>query len=330
MTARVPRVVVFGASGFVGSAVAEALESRGAVVVRRAAPRARPSSASKSSAAVDQTLSAQPDLVADLEGADAAVNAAGNPSATSKDERALIAANAVTAGVIAAACRRASVDRLVHVSSAAVLGDAAVLDDSPPPSTGITPYGMSKMLGERLVVERHPGAVIYRPPGVHGRDRHVTRTVRKFARSPLSSVSRPGAEPTPQALRENVADAVAYLALSHSPPPAVVSHPWEGLTTSELLRLLGGREPRNLPPGLCRLAVRFGKLVGRAIPFVAANTRRFEVLWFGQRQVGNWLEQSGWTPPVGREGWTQLASPSASEPQVADRPPKAGDRNEST
>lgn len=308
MSKKMGRVVVFGASGFVGTSVTQALRRRGADVVTARTPRSAPTPEERIEAAIEQTLHENDGLVELMTGADAVVNAAGDPDASSLDREGMIAANAVVPGVLAALCTRAGVPRFVHISSAVVLNDAPVLDDSPP-RPGFSPYSSSKVRGEEWARTSASAAVVYRPPSVHARDRRVTRTIRKLAASPFRTVAAPGTAPTPQALRDNVGDAVAFLALTAQSPPPVVSHPWEGLTTSDLMELLGGKRPRRLPATLCRLAVASGRLVGRGVPSVAANTRRAELLWFGQGQAPSWLDRAGWTPPVGREGWHELANP---------------------
>jgi hypothetical protein len=47
--------------------------------------------------------------------------------------------------------------------------------------------------------------------------------------------------------------------------------------------------------------------IGR-LPRFAADLRRVELLWFGQRQADSWLTLQGWQPPVGVEGWRDLAA----------------------
>jgi nucleoside-diphosphate-sugar epimerase len=248
------------------------------------------------------------DLVARLDGMDAVVNAAGDPDASSLDSRRLLAANALVPGLLCSVSRRADVPRFVHVSSAVVQNDADVLDDAPA-GPGFSPYSRSKCQGERVVGALAPNtSVIYRPPSVHAVDRRVTRMTARVARSPLASVAGDGTNPTPQALLANVADAISYLATTDRRPPPVVTHPWEGLTTGELLLLLGRRSPRRIPEAVANGLVRNGKTIGRWSPTVAANARRVEMLWLGQRQSVSWLTAAGWLPPVGREGWEQLGA----------------------
>ena len=217
----------------------------------------------------------------------------------------MTAANGIVPGYLAMAAARAHIPRFVQVSSAAVQGRSSVLDSSPLVAP-FSPYSRSKALGELLAGEAHDGAVAYRPPGVHGPDRRVTQLMARIARSPISSVARPGSSPSPQTLLKNVADAIAFLATTEAQPPAIVAHPSEGLTTASVLTHLGGREPREIPRALAKTIVAVLTACGKVLPQVAANARRVEMLWFGQSQTPSWLTEAGWSPPAGHEAWREL------------------------
>ena len=128
------RIALLGASGFVGSAVREALGDQtgdGVEVVPVVAPRLR--SASRTATDLHTEARGVPELTtltAALAGCDVVVNAAGNPDASSLDEDALYGANALLPAVLLLAAESAGVRRVVHVSSAVVQNDKPVLDDS--------------------------------------------------------------------------------------------------------------------------------------------------------------------------------------------------------
>lgn len=300
------RIAVVGSSGFVGSTVARTLEEAGHDVVRVRAPRLPAVAGDRAARDIPASLVAE---VRDMvRGCRALVNAAGNPDASLTDEAALNAANGALAGLLATAARQTEGCRFVHVSSAVVQGRAPVLDDSPA-SDGFSAYARSKVLGEQLALELGPPeTVVYRPPSVHAQDRRVTRMIAQIARSPLSVVAAPGTQPTPQALVENVASAIAFLATVEQAPPKVVSHPSEDLTTAGLLELLGGRPPRRIPASLARLGTTTLSLMGRLVPPLSANARRVEMILFGQAQAASWLTAAGWQRPSGVEGWRELAT----------------------
>lgn len=244
------------------------------------------------------------DLSARLEGCTSVVNAAGLSDAEYSGTPELIAANAAMPGVLARAANRR---RFVHVSSAAVQGRRPVLDDSAA-ADAFSPYSLSKHMGEIVVHAHKPDAVVYRPPGVHGPSRRITRAIGRVARSPLASVAAPGDNPTPQALIENVGDAVAFLAISAASPPCTVTHPSEGLTTSSLMELLGGKPPQEVPRHIARAVVSLGFAVSGRSPRLRAQARRLETLWFGQGQAASWLTQAGWLPVAHEKSWRVLGA----------------------
>lgn len=314
------RVVVIGASGFVGSAVCRSLQELGAIVIGRAAPRIQ--STPDSDDAKGAVPRAAAELRASIVGASAVVNAAGISDAGSSELAALGGANSLLPAAVAMACASEDV-RLIHVSSAAVQGRRQCLDDSPEVDP-LTPYARSKADGERLVHHANPAAVIYRPPGVHGESRSVTRSLARLSASPASSVASPGDSNAPQVLIRDVADAVAFLALCpHSPPP-IVHHPPSGLTTSGILRLLsGGREPRHVPLQAARFLISLAHTAGLVSPSSAAHARRLEVLWCGQDQAPSWLTEQGWRPLTTEDDWILLghqARDTTLNPNARDEP----------
>ena len=213
------------------------------------------------------------------------------------------AANGILPGLLASECSRYGV-RFVHVSSAAVQGRISSLDST----TEMNPfsaYSASKARGE-VEALRCDSTVIYRPPGVHGFDRKVTRTIARLARSQFTSVAGDGSANSPQALIENVGDAIAFLAVSNVTPPAIVAHPSEGVTTGGLLEDLGGRRPARVSPRLARAAVAAAFGAAQTLPSAAGHARRLEMLWFGQSQSPSWLTGEGWVPVLGRDAWRDL------------------------
>lgn len=306
------RVMLVGATGFVGSAVLDALASTSDVVT---VTSPRLTSDARTADSVRRAATNETDVLADLvrqfAGADVVVNAAGNPDASSLDVGALYGANALLPAVLLAAAADAGVRRFVHVSSAVVQNDRVTLDSSEDVQ-GFSPYSGSKVLGEQVLRDAvSPGCdvVRYRPPSVHAPDRRVTRMIARIASSPAATVARPGQQPTPQALLPNVASAIGFLVTTEMVPPTVVHHPSEGVTVTTLMTdLSGGSAPRQVPRFLARLTVSTAKLVGRAHRPTAANARRLELLWLGQSQAPSWLTEAGWQPPVGREGWQALAA----------------------
>lgn len=300
------RVAVVGATGFVGTRIRVALGSRGVEVHCVSAPRlTTPAREVRAVLAEVDTVARAPvmdGLASQLMHCEAVINAAGMAAATGHGD-ALYGANALLPALLAAATP--SDARFVHISSAAVQGRREVLDESEHMAP-FSPYSASKALGEVVVRELRPDAVRFRPTSVQGADREVTHALVRLLSSPLASVAGAGVRPTPQVSVENVADAAAFLALAAESPPGVVLHPSEQLTTADLVRLLGRREPRHIPVRLARAVVGAAYLTGSAVPTLRGTARRLEMLWFGQSQGCSWLD-GRWTPVKGIEWWMELA-----------------------
>ncbi|WP_349826734.1 NAD-dependent epimerase/dehydratase family protein [Brevibacterium litoralis] len=297
-------VALFGATGFVGRHVARALERRGAEVRPVPSPQvtttARDTASLAAEAPSHSGLTAR--LVEEVAGASVVVNAAGLATPTGGADDGLYGANALLPSLLSRVSDEVGA-RFVHVSTAAVQGRARVLDESTTVHP-FSPYSASKALGERMVLA-HPGHVVFRPTSVQGAERRVTASLRRIARSRLASVASPGTDPTPQVHVDNVADAIAFTALSEDPPPAIVLQPADGLTTASLLEILGGHRPIRVPRVFARgvVAGLFG--AGRIAPRFTGIARRVEMLWFGQDQAPGWLD-GRWEPVVGRAEWEAL------------------------
>ena len=150
---------VFGGSGFIGRHVVRALAREGwrvRVAVRRPdlAGFLRPLGAVGQIEAVQANLRYPESVKAALEGADAAVNAAGVKRQSGRQT--YQAVHVLGAGEIARAASAAGVRALVHISG--IGADAASRN----------PYIASKGLGEAATREAFPGAIVLRPSVVFG------------------------------------------------------------------------------------------------------------------------------------------------------------------
>jgi len=185
-------VAVTGATGFIGRHVAAELAARGVAVtaiVRPGSRHAPPPDARVVHAPLDEAA-----LRDAFAGADAVVHLAG--VVTAVDARTFMAVNTEGTRAVARAARDAGA-RLIHVSSLAAAGPAPASaphreDDAPRP---LTPYGVSKLEGERMV-EATDGLrwLILRPGAVYGpTDRAVLPLFRAAERGVMPLVGRPGA-----------------------------------------------------------------------------------------------------------------------------------------
>ncbi|MDO4254229.1 MAG: NAD-dependent epimerase/dehydratase family protein [Kocuria sp.] len=304
MTSRAWRVV--GSTGFVGSAVTRELRAQGHSVQAVSAPRL-----SSGARTVHHLLGRAKDLESVIDyladsfaGADVVVNAAGIATPDGTDQDALVGANAMLPVLILAAAERTGVKRVVHISSAAVQGTTALLDESNRTSP-FSPYSFSKALGESALhrlsaredARHRPELVILRATSVQGPERATTKRLVTFASSLMCSVAGDGTSPTPVTSIHALAQFTEMLGSYASPVAPIVLLPWEGATTASILRDAGRRHPIKLPTALCRTAVNTGYVLsGLAKNRWHGAIRRIEVTWFGQDQVPGWGREHGLIP----------------------------------
>lgn len=290
--------LVIGASGFVGSALTQLLRARGETVRTIGAPRLRVSTRSTAEDLAYQAryMDCHASLSDLLSGVQTVVLAAGlaSPSATWSPE--LAGANSLLPCVIAQAADRAGVARLVHLSSAAVQGRSRVLDESPDVRP-FSPYSRSKALGEaalcRTALELVTEIVIVRATSVQGKDRLTTKNLRRIARSGLASVAGDGSAASAVSAIDDLCDFVRVVGNWPTPVPRIVLQPWGGLSTAEVLRLAGSREPRHLPSPLCATAVWMGYQTSRLLRHrLDGAVRRIESMWFGQAVDDSWARSN--------------------------------------
>jgi len=167
------KVLVTGASGFLGSHVAERLASEGhtvRLVLRRTSSRRFLTGFEFEEASGDVTdAGSLPPAVA---GVDAVVHTAGLVKA--RNEAEFMAVNATGTANLLAALTKANPDlpRFVYVSSLAAHGPSE--DGDPRPSAApplpVSAYGRSKLAGERVVAESAIAgrSVVFRPPVIYG------------------------------------------------------------------------------------------------------------------------------------------------------------------
>ena len=168
------RVLVTGATGKVGHAIALALLERGEQV--RALVRDPKRAASILPAGVEPIPGDATDadsLAAAVEGCELVFNAMGMPEQWVKDEAIFDRVNAMGSGALAGAARRAGVRRFIHTSTHDVFHaepgerfDETTVADYPKG----TAYERSKQRAEELVLAERDGmeVVILNPSGVYG------------------------------------------------------------------------------------------------------------------------------------------------------------------
>lgn len=290
--------IVLGSSGFIGSVLTASLRASGLEV--RTVPTLRVTSSNTDIGA----LAAQArrhigvgHLTAHLRGAEVVVLAAGLATPDAAWDPNLVGANALLPGIVALACNAAEVPRMVHLSSAAVQGRAGLLDETRR-TCAFSPYSRSKAYGEGVLdalrEECDTEIVVVRATSVQGAGRRTTERLQRVARSPIASVAGTGTAPSPVSSAAGLAEFIEQVGRWPGHVPAIVLQPWGGLSTAEVLRLAGGREPRRLPRVLCRALVGLGYVISRLLQGrLDGPVRRVEALWFGQVVNDAWAREHG-------------------------------------
>lgn len=263
------RILVTGATGFVGSAVLAWLAAEGRPL--RAAVR-------RSAGLADEVpigdIGPDTDWRAAVDGIDTVVHLAGRAHVLRKEPDALAAFRRVNeAGTarLAAHAQEAGVRRFVLVSSVKAAGetsgDRPLVETDPPHPT--TPYGISKLEGEQALLAAAGGmeTVILRPPlvygpGVRANFLALLKLIERGAPLPLASVRNRRS----LIAVDNLVDAI-LTAIDAPGAAGGTFYVTDGppLSTPDLIRALAralGKEAILLPspPGLLRFAAR---LVGR-------------------------------------------------------------------
>ncbi|MCK9903287.1 hypothetical protein CC117_00995 [Parafrankia colletiae] len=306
------KIRIFGAGGFVGTAVRGALDARGHETAVAPAPRL--SRHRDEVTDIGRALASEPvqdSLVEQLWGCDVVVNAAGLATPQSAATPELYGANSLWPLVLANACEQAGVPRLVHISSAAVQGRTGRLDERPWQEP-VSPYAESKALGERLLLAQAQDVglrlTVYRPTSVHGSGRALTRSFARFCRRWPLVVAGNGDQPVPACLVGNVGAGVATVAEAQE-PPLIALQPYEGQTVRSLYETFAPtRRIHRVPEATVQRTLRKAAPVASRLSPVAWISRRAELLLLGQQVATTWLDQEGFRPPLGAEGWSQLAA----------------------
>ena len=312
--ARAPvRIGLLGASGFLGAHVCRRGRSGEVDVVPIAGPRVDRQPHAGAETVARRWVAANGDafdsLCTRLAGFDVVINAAGMAAPRSADVAALEAANTVQPVVVARACARAGVRRLVHVSTAAVQGRMDPLDETAR-HLPFSPYTRTKAAAERHLLdtagERPSEVVVYRPTSVLAPERGTTRLVARVAAAPIVPVVAEGHQPLPFALVDNVAAGILFAAATPVASPIVVQ-PDEGMTTRDLLSLFGARRLVPLAAGPVRSGLSGIRRCTTGLPSLSTAVRGLELLLLGQRVAESSLTRAGFVPPAGREAWQALA-----------------------
>lgn len=307
------RVALLGATGVIGSAVANALRRVDAHICPVPAPRIicrdEMMQAVHIPATLVRTYEAQiAQLTTSLRSCQVVVLAAGLAAPAAQASPALFGANGVLPAVTHAAALRAGVDRMVHISSAVVQGNRPTLDETPSLSP-LSPYAASKALGEKALfalTRRDPTVevVIYRPTSVLAPSRQVSLQLLRMLSGPVVPVPGTGESRQPLALVENVAAAVVTLILA--PTVATINlHPWEGMSIARLLTL-SDRHVVRIPVPVAAIDAMVAIARRSGSVRLSSAARRMELYTHGQNIKATALVEAGFEPVVGEERYREL------------------------
>lgn len=317
------KVLVTGASGFLGSHIAERLVNEGhdvRLLLRPTSSRRFLTAFSYDTAIGDVTDAVA--LPAAVEGVDSVVHTAGLVKA--RNEADFMAVNATGTANLISAVERAVPDlkRFVYVSSLAAHGPSE--DGSPrpvdAPAKPVSAYGRSKLAGERLVRESTLAAraVIFRPPVIYGPRDPALVPFFRLARMRVAPLLMGGHNRISIVYAEDIARAIAQATTAEADVPGKTYcpedgrvHTWRNLLAA-VEAAVGCRALRISAP---RWSFAIGALASEAFGLAARRSvslTRDKVREMAQR---HWVCSSedlkrdfGWSPEVDiREGARRTA-----------------------
>lgn len=315
------RVLVTGASGFLGSHVAEILAHEGHSVralLRRTSSRAFLEGFPHEVALGDVTDAAS--LPAALEGVDAVVHSAGLVKARTEAEFAAVNARGTANLLNAIESSAPDLKRFIYVSSLAAHGPSPdgiprPVDAPPKP---LTAYGRTKLAGEELtrasaVADR---AVVFRPPVIYGPRDPALVPFFQLARFRVAPLLMGGHNRISIIYVDDIARAIALAVTSEAPvagktycPEDGAVHSWRDLLSA--VEAAAGRKALRIaaPQWAFTAAAYASEAFGFAARRAVSLTRE-KVDEMAQRY---WVCSSeslrsdlGWSPRVGIREGTQL------------------------
>jgi len=284
------RIVVLGASGFIGSAAVARLAAGGHEVVALSRhPRAQGLAAVAQATFDISAATRRDDWQALLRGADAVVNCAGTLQDAPGESTQGV--HAVGISAMFAACEAAGVRRVVHLSAAGVERQAS-------------DFSRSKLAGDRALMASDLDWVILRPSVVIGRAAYGgSALLRGLAALPVMPVL-PGTGPLQLVHLDDVVDAIVCCLRPDAPSRLVLDvvgpRRWSFAEAVRLMRRwLGWRPARTIrvPAWTAMLLYRLGDAVswlGWRPP--VRSTARDEILHGATGDPAAWRDATGRAP----------------------------------
>ena len=305
------RALLTGATGFVGSHLAERLRTGGADITALVRSPAKAAQLTRLGARlVRGDLADRAALAEAARDQDIVFHVAGAVSA--RDEQAFMVANRDGTAAVVEAAEAAGVQRFVHVSSMAAGGPSKPGqprhgDEAPNPVTG---YGRSKLAGEVAVRESQLRWTIIRPPMVYGPGDHEVLRLFRSARNlaGVTPVFGPGTQELSAVYGPDLADALFAAATTDATIGRVyyACHPevfTQAEFSSEVARAVG-KSPHilRIPSPLARTLLQITDLAASLTNTVTLLTADkayefFAPAWTGD--PGPLMRDAGWVPRTG-------------------------------
>lgn len=298
------KALVTGATGFVGSHLAEALRRRGdEVTVLARSPSKAAALAPLVVRVVPGDLHDRAALQRAVEGQDVVYHVAGVVAARSEAE--FMAANRDGTRNLVEALEGTGTGRLVLVSSMAAAGPTIKGrplrgDEAPRP---VTAYGRSKLAAEQAVTASRLAWTIVRPPMVYGpRDQEVLKVFR-LARLGLAPVLGDGSQELSAVHGADLAEALIAAGTTGSTAGRAyyACHP-EVFTSAEMARAVGRamgkspaviRVPATIGRGVLMITEAAARLTGHTTILTADKANEFfQPAWTGD--PGPLTRDTGW------------------------------------
>jgi nucleoside-diphosphate-sugar epimerase len=306
------KALVTGATGFVGSHLAEALQAQGHAVTALVRSPAKAGLLERwGIRLVVGGLSDRSALARAVADQDVVIHAAGLVAA--RNEAEFLAGNRDgTAGLVEAALDSGGRPRFLLISSLAAAGPSSPtrpLDGTETPRP-VTQYGRSKLAAEEIVRCSGLPWTIIRPPIVYGpRDRELLKLFR-IARLGFAPVFGEGQQLLSAVFAPDLAQAVIAVAQAPATTNSVyyASHP-EVRTDGELVQAVGralrpGEQGGEVPVRLVRVPRPMGRLLLSVTGFAARLGGQATIL---SRDKANEFFQPAWTadpsPLQAATGW---------------------------
>lgn len=297
------KVLVTGATGFLGSHLLAQLREAQIAVRAFARPTSRTSRAESLGAEVLRgSLLSVDDVRRAFEGVDAVVHAAGGGLAL--DPAAIFAANTETTKTLVR-CAPAGLGRFVLVSSLAAHGPSRLAR----PATEADPDAPRSVYGEsKLEAERHTDALschvtILRPPALYGEGEHRMDPLLDAARRGVVPMVHPGGTVSLLSGADCAAAIVRALSAEHPGGRYYIAEP-APITRGTMARTLGRRVGRPdvrvvpLPPATLRAAATLAEVRARlGAPLVLTRDKVRDVLCRHQAcDPSRAMKELGWRP----------------------------------